>query len=521
MVVNSKTYTNMYRDSVSLMQLSSKLMELDGITQASAVMATQANLELLHEANLTKADTEVSPNDILIVVDGKNDTSLQAAFELTEAELNKKFETDEGETGDFNPKSIQMGVEFNSKANLALISTPGEYAAAEALKALQLGLHVMLFSDNISSEDELTLKEKSKEQALLMMGPDCGSAIINRIPLGFANVIRSGNIGILAASGTGLQQVSCLIDQFGGGITQAIGTGGHDLSEAIGGTTMLQGLDLLAADDSTDVIVMISKPPSPSVAKKILKVAGKVNKAIVVNFLGLDVTYDSPSNVYFVNSLESAAFVSHALSINEDPDLSERGFDSKYSVIAEEARSTLSDKQLYIRGLYSGGTFCYEATILLSEILESVYSNTPTNDAKNLPDVWESTGHTLLDLGDDVFTRGRPHPMIDHRLRNDRILEEAAEAAKEDTAVILLDVVLGYGSHENPGDEIAPIINKAQKIAKRKNRKITFVGFICGTSKDPQNFSNQENILTEAGMLLTYSNAQAVLLAAQIIQGSR
>ncbi|MEK6256353.1 MAG: acyl-CoA synthetase FdrA [Chloroflexota bacterium] len=515
MEINSKTYSNMYRDSVSLMQLSSNLMKLDGISQASAVMATQANLQLLDEANLTKGENKVNPNDILIVIEGNNAESINAAFDLVEADLNKTFEEEDKGSNKIDPKSIQMGVEFDSQANLALISAPGEYAAAEALKALQLGLNVMLFSDNISKKDEITLKEKSKELGLLMMGPDCGSAIINGIPLAFANVIRPGNIGIIAASGTGLQQVSCLIDNLGGGITQAIGTGGHDLSQDIGGTTMLQSIALLADDDSTDVIVLISKPPASSVAKKLIEVASQANKPVVVNFLGLDAEYETPENVYFVKSLENAAFVSYALSINETPNLTERSLDNKYLPLAKQAASTLAENQHYIRGLYSGGTFCYEATILLGEMLKSVYSNTPINNALALPDVWQSIDHTLLDLGDDVFTRGRPHPMIDHRLRNERILEEAA---KEETAVILLDVVLGYGSHDNPGDEIAPIIVEAQKVAEQANRKIAFVGFICGTDKDPQNIKAQEKILAEAGILLATSNAQAVLLAAKIVE---
>jgi succinyl-CoA synthetase alpha subunit len=518
MEINSKSYQNMYRDSVALMQLSSKLMSLEGISQASAVMATQANLQLLDEANLTTGKGNVSPNDILVVVEGENTKSVSKAFELVDGEFNKQFEPETQGSNKMVPKSIQMGAESNNLANLALISTPGEYAAAEAMKALKLGLNVMLFSDNISKRDEISLKKSSKERGLLMMGPDCGSAIINGVPLAFANVIRPGNIGIIAASGTGLQQVSCLIDNLGGGITQAIGTGGHDLSEDIGGITMLQSISLMADDESTEVIVLISKPPAASVAKELIRVAGQTKKPVVVNFLGLSTEYESPPNVYFAQSLENAAFVSYALSKKDKPILTERGLDKAYLPLAMKAKAKLATEQSYIRGLYSGGTFCYEATILLSERLESVYSNTPINSALDLPDVWRSTDHTLLDLGDDIFTRGRPHPMIDHRLRNERILEEAA---KEETAVILLDIVLGYGSHDNPGPEIVPIIEEAQEIAKKANRRIAFVGFVCGTAKDPQNMKNQEKILTKAGMLLTDSNVQAVLLSAQIVQGSK
>ncbi|HUF39349.1 MAG TPA: acyl-CoA synthetase FdrA [Anaerolineales bacterium] len=514
MPVVTKKYANLYRDSVSLMQLSSRLTALKGIRQASVVMATQANLDLLEEAGLPVPDAAVSPNDMLVVVEGADQDILKDAIALVDLELVNENHSEDGERPKLAPRSIQMGAAMNPDTNLALISVPGEYAAAETRKALNLGLHVMLFSDNIAKEDEISLKRLSREKGLFLMGPDCGTAIINGIPLAFANVVAAGNIGLVGASGTGLQQVTCLIDDLGGGITQAIGTGGHDLSEMIGGITMLQGLEALARDSATEVIVLISKPPAPAVAERILEAAGEVEKPVVVNFLGLEALEDAPGNVHFAGTLESAARISHALATGQSPGGGSTRLDSQYSEGIARARSGLGKQQKYVRGLYSGGTFCFEATILLADLLEPIYSNTPVSAEMELPDVWKSLGHSLVDLGDDVFTRGRPHPMIDHRLRNDRILEEAADP---ETAVVLMDVVLGYGSHPDPAGEMLPVITQARAAAEAENRRPVFVGFICGTKNDPQNKAVQEARLSEAGVLLADSNAQAVQLAAQIV----
>jgi succinyl-CoA synthetase alpha subunit len=399
-----------------------------------------------------------------------------------------------------------MGLEAMPAANLALISTPGDYAAAEATKALRLGLNVMLFSDNVAVEDEIALKRYARAHDLIVMGPDCGTAIIGGLPLGFANVVRQGDIGIVAASGTGLQQVTCLIDRMGAGISQAIGTGGHDLSRDIGGISFLQGLQALAADATTRVIVLISKPPAPEVAAAVLAGARNAGKPVVVNFLGADLRSIAGPGLTLAKTLEDAALAAVALSKGDPQNLlalASAPFDPP----------PLAAGQRYIRGLYSGGTFCYEATLLLSETLQEVYSNTLVGRARALDDVWKSRAHTLVDLGDDVFTRGRPHPMIDHRLRDERIVGEARDP---ETAVILLDVVIGYGAHADPAAEIAPVVSEAIARASEAGRSLSVVGFVCGTPADPQPLARQEAMLREAGMALTQSNAQAVRLAGRI-----
>ncbi len=503
-----KVIRNFYRDSVSLMQLSARLAALPGIGQASAIMASAANLALLSEAKLLDGATDAGPNDLLIALEGRDRAALDAAISQAEAAFRDKPAARGVRRQPV--RSLEMGLEATPGANLALVSTPGDYAAAEALKALRLGLNVMLFSDNVPGNDEVMLKRLARDRGLMVMGPDCGTAIIGGVPLGFANVVRRGAIGVVAASGTGLQQVTALVDRLGEGISQAIGTGGHDLSAEVGGITMLQGLEGLAADKATKVIVLVSKPPAAEVAEKILAAARRAKKPVVVNFLGADPKSIVGPKLHPAKTLEDAAHAAVALSRGKAP---RRAPQMKITRLPRLRRG-----QKYVRGLYSGGTFCYEAALLLGEALSPVYSNTPVGKTARLDDVWKSKANTVVDLGDDLFTRGRPHPMIDHRLRNDRILAEAADPA---TAVILLDMVLGYGSHANPAGEVAPVIGKARTRAAKAGRKVAFVGFVCGTEGDPQGFAAQEKALRNAGMILLPSNAQAVRLAARIVGAGR
>jgi FdrA protein len=502
----TKIIRNFYRDSVSLMQLSSTLSKLPGVEQASAVMASANNISLLQEAGLLTEPIKASANDLLIALQGEED-SLESAFAAAEAALKQASPSPTGHDTSCGmaPRSIEMGLENLVGANLALISTPGEYAAAEALKALSLGLNVMLFSDNVGLEDEILLKRFARERDLIVMGPDCGTAIINGIPLAFANVVRRGVIGVVGASGTGLQQVTCLVDRWGGGISQAIGTGGHDLHRDVGGISMLQGLKALAADPSTSVIVLISKPPSPEVAGRVLEAAGSAGKAVVVNFLGADPDLIRGGNLYPAETLEDAAAAAVALADGRTPEAVN---------VTPTSIAPLVPGQRYVRGLYSGGTFCYEASLLLKKKLGQINSNTPVEPGDRLSDVWTSRKHTVIDLGDDLFTRGRPHPMIDHRLRNERLIKEASDP---EVAVILLDIVLGYGSHPDPAAEMVPVIQKARDLAADAGRHLAIIAFVCGTAADPQNLSRQETALREAGVILAQSNAQAVRMAASVV----
>lgn len=517
--IHTQFFPNLYRDSVALMQLSSRLAKLPGIAEASAQMATRANLELMQGAGLLDELPAPRPNDILLVLRGEA-AALAEAAKAADDMLNEKARSGGGEVATEPLRSIAMAFDASDRqANLVLISTPGDYAAAEAMKALRLGMNAMLFSDNVGVEQEIALKRYAQPRNLLVMGPDCGTAIIDGIPLAFANVVKKGDIGVIGASGTGTQQVTCLIDQYGCGITQAIGTGGHDLSEAVGGITMLTALNQLAADEATRVIVLVSKPPAAAVARKVLSAARDSGKPVVVCFLGADAEAIRENGLIAAATLEEAAWraVEQAtgcasgtvIPTYDSPALQER---------AQVLARRLNPEQRYLRGLYTGGTFCYEALLLLEDVLPELKSNTPTGKVTRVTDLWRSHGNTILDLGDDDFTRGRPHPMIDPSLRNERLKEEAAD---EEVAIVLLDFVLGYGAHEDPAGQILPALQEARDKAAAAGRTVLFIGHICGTEGDPQNIHAQRKALSEAGVELAGSNAEAVYLCRAVIEAAR
>jgi FdrA protein len=511
MNMGTRIIADMYRDSVALMKISSAISLLDGVRQASCIMATPANLDLLLEAGLIAGDPGARPNEVLIAVEAETDAALSAALDAAEAELRADPVVPvDGGIASEPLRSIEMALDANVDANFTLIATPGPFAAAEAFKSLRLGLNVMVFSDNVSVADERALKTLADQAGLMVMGPDCGTAIIDGAPLGFANVVRRGEIGIVAASGTGLQQVSCLIDASGCGISQAIGTGGRDLDSRIGGITTRRAITSLGADPDTKVIVLISKPPAPDVARAVLEHAVATGKPVVACLLGHTPEGSSLSSVSFARTLEEAAYLAVTAS----------GASSGASAAApggliEAPLPALSADRRYLRALYSGGTFCYEALTMLAGTLEDVHSNTSSAGTQTLNDPWTSTGHTVLDLGDDLFTRGRPHPMIDHRLRNDRIM---AEAEDPETAVILFDVVLGHGAHEDPVAAMAPALSA---VTAQKNGGPVLLGFVCGTASDPQGFARQRDGLADLGVRLADNNAQAVRTAAAILEDAQ
>ncbi|MFM9883337.1 MAG: acyl-CoA synthetase FdrA [Burkholderiales bacterium] len=508
MPIFSRVIPNIYRDSVSLMQLSSRLAEGKGIEQVAAVMATPSNLDLLREAGLLENMPDATSSDILALVKAKSAAAAAVVLEQLSGALGAAAASTSSVAtlpGRMVARSLAMALNQDADANLALISVPGEYAAAEAYKALDRGLNVMLFSDNVSVADEVALKTKAGEKNLLMMGPDCGTSIIDGVPLGFANAVRPGRIGCIGASGTGLQQVTCLIDRLGEGVSQAIGTGGRDLTAEVGARTMLAALKLLARDRSTEVIVLIAKPPHPDVAARVLERASKAKKPVVVNFIGAAAA-KSDGTLHFAKTLDDAARAAVALARGKRPG-------ARRATHAIRSRPKFSATQRFVRGLYSGGTFCYEASMLLGARFDDTWSNASLRDERALDDPWKSRAHSVVDLGDDVFTRGRPHPMIDHRLRNARMLKEAGDPR---VAVILLDIVLGYGAHSDPASVMVPAIESARARAAKGGRRIGFVGFICGTAADPQDLGKQTKAFEKAGVLLGQSNADAVGMAAAL-----
>ena len=497
-----------YHDSVSLMLVAQELSRLPGVIDAAIVMGTEANKGILKGAGLLTPETEAaSANDLVIAVSGEEDILPNA---LSEAEklLQKKQLAIGG--AEFRPKTVRSAVRRNPAANVAVISVAGRYAAGEAWEALHQGLHVLLFSDNVSLGDEISLKRYAAEHGLLLMGPGAGTAILNGVALGFANVIPSGPVGIVSAAGTGLQEVSSLLAKYGTGISQGIGTGGRDLKEEVSGIMMLAGLKALQEDPSTKVIVLVSKPPAPLVASKMLQQVELSNKPTVVCLLGQKDYKLQKNMVSFAHTLEEAALLAAKLAGVGIQDITDQ------SVDLEVLRQQLRPDQCYLRGLFSGGTLCYEAQVIWRDLLdEPVLSNAPLDAKQQLPDSNRSQGHTAVDLGEEEFTVGRLHPMIDNDLRIRRLLQEAADPQ---VAIILLDVVIGYGAHPDPAAELAPAIRRAREQAQDAGRDLIFVASVTGTEVDPQRLSRQVAQLEEARVILCPSNAAAARLVARIVK---
>jgi len=514
MGLKSYVKKNSYYDSVVLMQVTKELKKSGEIDEVIVGMGTELNKELAGNLGLlTDELKEITANDFFVALDGKDTVDMDEVLVAIKELLNKK-KTSEDE--DYRPATVKSALKVMPEANLALFSIPGEYAFDEVKKALNEGLHVMLFSDNVSMEDEKTLKDLAKEKGLLMMGPDCGTAIINHTPLAFANVIKPGNIGIVGASGTGTQEVSVLIDKFGGGTSQVIGTGGRDLKEEIGGTMMLMGIDALEADEKTEVIVLISKPPHISVAKRILERVKKCKKPVVVDFIGGDQEMIRSYGAYPCISLEDTAHKAVALGKRETPgdftgfSMEERAIDD----MVENEVKQYSSSQKYLRGLYTGGTLADEAIMFLSESVGGIYSNKPKSPELKLEDVFKSKEHTVVDLGEDEFTIGKPHPMIDPSNRAERMSQEGKD---DEVAVVLMDMVLGYGSHEDPAGEMLESIREAKEAMAAGGGHLTVVASVCGTEGDPQDLEETESKLKDAGVILLPSNAQAVKFAVKIM----
>ena len=512
-----KIFSNLYKDSVTLMQLGAELRSREGIAEASCIMATPPNLAQLADAGLA-IDVAVAPSDLLVVVRGEP-SACDEALTAAELMLRSSNSTGGGDAAAFHLplSSIALGLQRAEEADIALISVPGDYAAAEALKALAQGLHVMLFSDNVAVADERAIKVYARDRNLLVMGPDCGTAIVNGIPLGFANVVRRGDIGLVAASGTGLQEVTCRIHNTGGGVSQALGTGGRDLKDAIGGITMLQGLSALAADPATRVIVLISKPPAPEIAQKILRLAAQAGKRVVVHFLGAPAESVSGRGLTAAESLQHAADVAVALASGGSVTSSTGAPTSSQLASIADAAADMAPSQYAVRGLFTGGTFCYEAQLAFRARGLACSSNAPADGVKPFGKHEEAhaEGHIFIDMGDDDYTRGRPHPMIDPALRNAAVIAHAADSA---TAVILVDVVLGYGSHPDPAQGLADALVAAQREAHVRGRSLALIGHVCGTDGDPQGRAAQIRKLEAAGAIVCESNVQAALLAATLAQ---
>ena len=549
---------HVYYDSVTLMAAASRAAAESGAAQVLAVMATPANRELMASSSLLEVAPEAGPDDLVLVAAGSA-AECERALEALQAVLGLQAgggHAPAAETGaaEAPPRTIAAAASRLPGANLAVISVPGPYAAREARRALAQGLHVFLFSDNVPIEDEIDLKEKATDLGLLCMGPDCGTAILGGAAVGFANAVRRGPIGVVGASGTGIQAVTSLIDSLGGGISHAIGTGGRDLSSQVRGLTTLAAVRVLGADPATRVIVLVSKPPALAVARRVILALEETGKQAVVCFPGLSpadlaelpdqddappavgparrrpadgaaaerqrererdreraaeaeaAVIEPPSRLLYVQNLEHAARVAVVLSGRSAP--AELWGEVNWERRAEAEAARMARGQRHLRALYSGGTLCDEAMQALVPQLGPIHSNIPL-----VPQWRAGGGHQAIDLGDDEFTRGRPHPMLDHSLRLEQL---QAAAADPGVAVVLLDVVLGYGAHADPAAVLAPGIARARAAAAQAGRHLAVVCAVIGTDRDPQDRRAQIHTLQAAGALVAPSNLQAATVAGRI-----
>jgi len=475
----------LYRDSVALMQISRSVAELPGVISALIAMATPLNTELLPRLGFEPLPA-ARPDELLVAVRADDEASLEAALARLDELFAARAVTSEAV---HHPPRTTRSALVRSGAPLVMVSVPGRSALVESMDALQAGADVMLFSDNVPVSEEIRLKEEAHRRGLLVMGPDCGTAIVGGVGLCFANVMRPGRVGIVAASGTGAQQVCALLDAAGIGVSAVLGTGGRDLSRAVGARSSLDAMAVLDAHAGTDLVVMISKPPPSDMAELVEAAAAALSTPAVVGFLGTgrdDLT-----------ALTGKVLAALGLPPFEPPQwLSPLPGNFRHGAV---------------RGLFSGGTLCDEAMVVASDLLGPVRSNIPLDPSWALGSDLKAPGHLMIDFGDDQLTQGRPHPMIDWTLRLERFAEEVADP---DCGVLLVDVVLGFGSHPAPADVLAPAVRLATESG------VAVVVSLIGTSGDPQGLQTTALTLQEAGASVYLSNADAARAAAALVKGS-
>jgi len=504
-----------YVDSVVQMSASRAMMDVDGVEWAAAAMGTPANLETLAGRGFDLDGVEATANDCFLAVQAASDASGDTALEVGEAALaggpGGGSGGPAGPGAPERPRSLGEAVDaLGGAANLAIVSVPGDYAALEAHKALSAGMHVLLFSDNVPLEEEVELKERAEQTGLLVMGPGAGTAMLGGTGLGFANVVSARNgdadadsrpgVGVVAAAGTGAQEVMSLLDRGGARVTAVIGVGGRDLSETVGGRMARSGLRALRDDPGTDAVLLVSKPPSEGVARAVLAEAG--GKPAVAALIGLAEPVPTPAGVELASTLEGGATTLLAALGLPPLDL-----DGGLRAAVEAGLAQLPAERTLVRGLFSGGTLCYEALVILSGILGPVYSNTPICKGWGLPA--PEGAHVCLDLGEEEFTKGRPHPMIDPEARIEHV---RIEGGRPDVAVVLLDVVLGYGAHDDPAGRLAPVCADI----RAGGRGPAVVAYVLGTDADPQGLTRQLATLAEAGCIVPPTAGRAALAAAAL-----
>jgi FdrA protein len=548
---------NFYRDSLQLMKISEKLRQSSGVSDASIVMATETNKGVLIRLGFSPSLIEqANESDMIIAVRARDQQSIDLAAE----QIGKLFESPEEGRLDSKDQEkttdIDLALRKMPGTNLVLLSIPGEYVKDISYKLIEQGIHQQIFSDHVPVEDELTIKKQAVTKGILILGPGAGTSIINGKGIGFSNTISVGPVGIVAAAGTGLQEVACLLDQCGIGVKHGLGVGGNDPKDKIGGVMMLECMKILEKDDDIKVIAIISKPPSASVEEKIMEyVVGNGTKKYVLAFIGgqlttagkkqqshtenfrsqrssssssssanttsgYTTTADRDRGIVKVNSLASCVLaVANALGNQHlQKAVSQLYIQSEGLVnLLQREWSELQSNQKFIRALYTGGTFTYEAQVILRDIIDigQIHSNAPIEQITKLQDSFKSEKHSIIDLGEEEFTKGRPHPMIDPTIRKLRILEEARDP---EVGVILLDFVLGYGSNPDPVGAVIDELQLAKEIAHKQGYYLPVITHVCGTKNDIQGYERSISKLHSVGCIVMPTNALAVIASALIAQ---
>ena len=500
--IRTITIAATYRDSVFLMNLSNQAREHSGVEQISAMMGTPRNKDMLVRSGLfDNKINEAGPEDIVVSINASVDRLDHAEKIVRELLMNRSDHPFTTKSHESRPITIQQAKEINPDSNLAIISVAGDYAHYEAAQALSVGLDVMLYSDNISIEAELDLKRFSQIKDRLLMGPDCGTAIIDHVPLGFANRIRRGSIGIVGTSGTGLQEVSTLLDRVGLGISQVYGTGGRDVTDQICGITTLAALKRLAKDDETEAIVVIAKWPGPQTRVSLCNLYKEIKKPIIIRYLSIaKTTLEEEAGVKVANNLTELALLA-AKTVAPILDTSEIKLPRAPSAVM------IPPGNGYIRGIFSGGTLCYEA-IKTARILglRNLYSNLDIPEISLLNGYEPSRGHTFLDLGTAEFTIGQPHPLMSPEIKMERLITEMCQP---DVDVIITDIVLGFGTVSNQAALLVQAVNRAAQETKGASRRIVIVTSVCGTEADNPSRSSQITLLQQAGIHVLGNNVDA------------
>ncbi len=490
-----------YHDSVVLMLLTNEISAIEGVKKASIMMATPANKDIFAQSGLDTEELQnAAANDMVVVADVEDDALMDEIMKRTEEFFARQSAADSGKKGAESVKSWDRALEKLPDANLAVISIPGAYAALEADRALDEGMNVFMFSDNVTIEDEKRLKEKAHAKGLAVMGPDCGTGIIQGVPIAFVNNVTPGPIGIIGASGTGIQELTTIIDRLGCGVTNAIGIGGRDLNAAVGGITMMDMIDAMEQDDAIQVLVIVSKPPAKEVRDRIAARLSNCSKPVITLFVGEKPQYHE-ENFYHTYTLDETARLAVSLVKGEPVPEAEADVDPSEFFRAEENKT--------IKAYYSGGTLANEAAMLIKDALGV---KVPPEDVEGY--MLQLDGNVVVDLGDDAYTKGKPHPMIDPAKRIECMRDAIDD---ETTGVILLDIMLGYGSHADMAGALLPSIVELRDKAAALGRKVFFVATVCGTRRDFQGYDAAVNKLKDAGVIVCENNKLACRTAIRAI----